>query len=123
MKYLILFIALVVLGCSEDENPTSTKTDPSLTGSWVGTGSGFVINATLSQSGTSVSGNGTMAAGGASAAVTFTGTNVHPNISLTISSAGLQDANYTGKFTNDNTHNGKLNGSGFVDLNVTFVRQ
>ena len=118
-KYLFLIILLVACG---DDNPVEPS-NPSLTGSWVGTGSGLVINATLSQSGTSVSGNGTLAAAGQSLAVIFSGTSVHPNISLSLSVTNFQDANYTGKFTNDNTHNGKLNGSGFIDLNVTFVRQ
>ena len=120
IAFLLCFVFLV--SCGGDDNPTQPS-NPTLTGAWVGTGSGFVINATLSQTGTSVSGNGTMAASGISLACTFSGTNVYPNISLTISVLGFQDSNYTGTFSNDNTHSGKLNGSGFVDVNLTFVRQ
>ena len=116
----LLFILFLFFACGED--PVSPS-NPSLTGGWIGTGSGIVINATLSQSGTNVSGSGTFAASGTSVAVTFAGTSVYPNISLNISATTFQDANYTGKFTNDNTHNGKLNGSGFVDLEIIFVRK
>jgi hypothetical protein len=126
MKKLIsllvaLFLVLFALGCSEDEesNPVNPS-DPSLSGSWMGSGGILVIDMNLTQSGTSVSGSGTMQN---VLACTISGTNNYPNVSLTFSVSGAQPTTFSGTFAHKDTLSGKLNGSGFTNYDMEFVRQ
>jgi len=78
MKWLMLFIVLVFLWCSENENPTdsSTNNNPTLTGNWFGsdTSHNFAMTALLSQDGDLVTGVGQVDG----AAATYTGINLYP---------------------------------------------
>ena len=117
----VLLLVIFILSCSDDDesNPVNSN-DPSLTGSWNGTGAMLVIAMNLSQSGTSISGSGTMQG---ILACTISGSNNYPDVSLTFSVTGAQPTTFTGVFSQKDTVSGKLNGSGFTNYDMTFVRQ
>jgi hypothetical protein len=99
----------------------------SVSGRWLGTiTSGTAtasFNLTLAQTGTSVTGNGTIITSLESVALSTTGTFVAPNLSLTISAQGYQEMNYSGRLVTDIQIDGTLNGSGFNNRVVNIVRQ
>lgn len=121
----ILFILLSLLtlsGCKKEQT-TSPEPNPSLTGRWFGASGGLMISLTLTESNQSVSGSGSISSGTQSLAITISGTHVYPNVSLNISATGYQPMNFTGRFSDKNTIPGKFNGSGFVDFDITLIRQ
>ena len=126
MKKLIslsvaLLLILFVLSCSDDDksNPVNSN-NPSLAGSWNGSGGILTIQMNLTQSGTSVSGSGTMQG---VLACTVSGTNNYPDVSLTFSVTGTQPTVFSGVFSHQDTVSGQLNGSGFTNYDMVFVRQ
>ena len=112
----ILLLFLVACGKAEEEIP-------SMTGKWSGGGGGAVVNVTVNENDTEINGSGNLAGGSSSIALTVSGTNVYPNVSLTLSSTNYAPINFTGRFSDSNTIDGKLNGSGFNDLVISLVRQ
>jgi len=130
MKKLMSLLAAVLLtlflmSCSEDEsNPVNTN-NPSITGSWKGTGTFMGIDvifmdANFSQSGASISGSSHI-----SGAIlvpdtldcTVSGNNNYPNVSLTSTApapGGMYSLTFTGSFVNSDSLSGtfKDDGSG-----------
>ena len=120
-KLLPLLLALIIplTACGDSSGPST----PSTTGSWTGSTGGATFTLTLTEATQNITGSGSLVGPGASIALTATGTHVHPNVSMIFRAAGYQDLNYQGSFTNDNTIVGTLNGSGFANTAVTFVRR
>ncbi len=117
-----LVALLIVAGCGSHSSPAAPERAAGLTGAWSGSGSGLTMSLALTESGSQFSGTGYMSGGG-SLACSVAGTYVEPNISMTIHVTGYEDSNFTGRFSDANTISGKMNGSGFVDEAVVFVRQ
>ena len=123
MHRIFLFLATIgmfIMGCGDD--PVAPVPDPSMTGKWSGAASGFVVTLVLSETETQVSGSGTIADGN-NVPLTISGTNVYPNVSLNLAAQGFDSFNFTGRFSDANTIPGALNGSGFADDEITFIRQ
>ena len=115
-----LFLVLFVLGCSEDEENPVSPNNPTLTGNWkgkaifMGIGVGF-LDATLSQSGTSVSGNstihGTIVANDTLDCTVSSGNNNYPNVSFTSTApapGGMYSLTFTGTFINSDSLSGSI---------------
>jgi hypothetical protein len=120
---ILLFATVVIMGCGDDNGPT-TPANPTMDGTWQGVAQGlavFVLE--LSQSGTTVTGDGTISDATRVDNVTVDGSNVYPDVTLTISIVGYNPITFTGSFSDDNTVSGVLNGSGFVDEPLTLVKQ
>ena len=109
MKWLIVFIAFIIFGCSENENPTDlstpTNTDLTLTGNWFGSDTSHpsTLTTLLSESNTIVTGSGTQSGFNGAPAFTVSGVNIYPDVSLSLIRTGEEDMNFTGLFTNSNT--------------------
>jgi hypothetical protein len=82
-----------------------------------------LLNSTGTGTGGAVTGTGTISGAGTPLAITVTGTHSHPNVSLNANAPGFEPMNFQGTFTNDNTINGTLNGSGFDNFALTLQRQ
>lgn len=79
------------------------------------------LTMTLTENQGTISGNGSIA-GGASFALTVSGTFSKPSASMTLTSPGLNPFNFTAT-VGDNTMDGTLNGSGFLNSAVHLTRQ
>jgi hypothetical protein len=120
---LCLVMAASTTGCDsggEDENPT-------VTGSWTGTatppGGSITINLQLTERDQTINGSGTIS-GAQTIAVSVSGTHNYPNVSLTISSPGLEALNFQGSLAGDSrTLPGNLSGSGFENFAFTLRKQ
>jgi hypothetical protein len=106
-----------VAGCDKATEPT-----PVITGTWSGSGGGISAMMTLTQSGSAVTGNGSMSGSGGAAALTISGSFTNPNFSLTVSSPGFENFNFSGTLSG-NSMTGVLNGSGFNQAGMTMTRQ
>jgi hypothetical protein len=119
---LLLALTFVGSACGD-----STSPEVSVSGRWLGTitsgGATATFNLTLAQTGTSVTGNGTIVTSLESVALSASGTFVTPNLSLTISAQGYEQMNYSGRLVTDIQIDGTLNGSGFNNHVVNIVRQ
>jgi hypothetical protein len=128
---VVVIMFLGVLACSEEESNPVNPNNPTLTDNWTGTatllGIGVVfVNADLSQSGTSISGNAKLKQLAVQDTMdcSVSGNNNYPNVSLTFQPSGLfQPMTFTGTFVNKDSLSGKLNGSGASNWDMTFVRQ
>lgn len=117
----VILLAIFVFNCSDDDNSNPVNSNnPSLAGNWTGTGAMLVIEMNLTQNGTSVSGSGTMQG---ILACSVSGSNNYPDVSLTFLVTGAQPTTFTGAFSHQDTVSGKLNGSGFTNYDMLFVRQ
>jgi hypothetical protein len=103
-------------GCDKSTEPV-----PVISGSWSGSASGVSVTLSLTQSGESVSGNGSMSGPSGAAALGVTGTFSNPNFSLTVSSPGYEDFNFAGTLSG-NSMTGVINGSGFNEVGMTMTR-
>jgi len=134
-KLLSLFVAVVIilfaLACSEDEENPVNPSNPTLSGNWTGTStllgiSVVFVNADLSQSGTSISGNAKLKQIGVQDTMdcSVSGNNNYPNVNLTFQPAGaFQPMTFEGSFATNDSLSGKLNGSGASNWDMTFVKQ
>ena len=117
--FIILF-ALLIVGCSEEEeNNPVTANNPSLTGKWTGTGDNLTAEVDLVQSGTSITGTGTLQG---TISCTVTGTNNYPSVDLKFFVNNVQHTVFSGSFSDDNTVSGKYTNSGFSSYDLKFVR-
>jgi hypothetical protein len=123
-RYVLATLATALtLACSDSFGPQSA-----LNGTWTGSasdGSATSISATLTliESKGTISGSGNLSGTGGAAAITVTGTHTGANVSLTLSIAGFQPANFTGAVEVGGLRmNGTLNGSGFQNFVLTLTR-
>jgi hypothetical protein len=121
---LPLVLLALLIGC-DSGGPTepAPPPHPTMNGSWQGTAGGMIVNLTLSESASTISGAGSMVFGNESIAVNTTGVRTHPNVTLTLRATGYQDSNFSGAFTGDNAVAGHLTGSGFNNVAITLRRQ
>lgn len=131
-----LLLALFVFACSEDDENPANPNNPTLTGSWKGKATlmgipvGY-LDATLSQSGTSISGNstiyGAIVANDTLDCTVSAGNNNYPNVSFTSTApapGGMYSLTFTGTFVNSDSLSGtfKDDGSG-VSYSMGIKRQ
>jgi hypothetical protein len=115
-----LLLILFVISCSkDDENPVNPN-NPTVSGSWKGkaTFMGITVgylDASLSQSGTSVSGNstiyGTIVANDTLDCTVSAGNNNYPNVSFTSTApapGGMYSLTFTGTFINSDSLSGSI---------------
>jgi predicted ester cyclase len=93
--------------------------NPSMTGTWKGSGQGTTVTLVLTQTGTAVSGTATVS--GIPGSFPLAGTNNFPNVVLKGTVFGLT-VNFTGAFSNPNTIPGTLTIQGFSPQAVTLTR-
>lgn len=124
MRRLVLLagLACALAGCTDSTSPS----DP-VSGHWTGANPRLRADLTIAREGATVEGSGNftfyidgMPVG--ATAVTVSGTWVHPNISLVLSSAGFQDAQLSGSLY-AGVLEGRLNGSGFTDMALVLARE
>lgn len=119
------FLAFVACGGSE---PVAPPPPPTASGNWIATitasGLTIAVNLSLSQDANmAVTGGGTFAAA-TSSAVSVSGFHNFPTVSLTVTSSGFQDMNYSGTMSADGTRiTGTLNGSGFQNAQMNLTKQ
>lgn len=119
MRRLLPFIAVLwSLACGSD----STEPKATLTGTWRGSLEAATVQLSLTQSGTDVTGSGTITAGTTSLPVTVAGTANRPSFSLTISASGFSPINFAGT-SGTTTLTGTVNGSGYTNAAVTLTKQ
>lgn len=113
---------LGLAGCGGDGTGPS---EPVLTGEWAGTisaaGGTADIAMSLSEINGKVSGTGELT-GADTVSLAISGTHRQQQVSLTISSEGFAPIQFVGA-ADHGTMTGTLNGSGFVDIDITIARQ
>lgn len=120
----LLLVFFAAAGCGDD-SPTDTSAT-TLDGSWSGESQGITLSLTLNEdSEGSLSGSGSLSDSEGSAALTVSsGTHVPPNVTMTLSSTGLPDLNFSGEVSGDNVIIGALEGGGLSsDFDITLSRQ
>jgi len=115
MRRLSLLFLLAATGCVFGG-------DPSIDGRWSGSSAGTNYSMTVTERDKTVTGSASISAPGVSIALTVTGTHAHPAVSLTLSATGYQSFNFTGNFETDDLITGRLNGSGFVNEQISLLR-
>jgi hypothetical protein len=115
-----LLLILFILGCSEDEENPVNSNNPTVSGSWKGkaTFMGITVgylDANLSQSGTSVTGNscihGVIVANDTLNCTVSSGNNNYPNVSFTSTApapGGMYSLTYTGTFVSSDSLSGSI---------------
>ena len=116
IRGLSLVFLLAVTGCVFGG-------DPSIDGRWSGSVSGGTnFSMTVTERDRTVTGSATISGSGGSIALTVTGTHAHPAVALTMSATGFESFNFTGNFETDDLITGSLNGSGFVNEQISLLR-
>jgi hypothetical protein len=116
MRRLVAFVAtLAVFGCGSDILAPVQTVD----GHWTGIQNGYSMGMTLTQSGTTVSGEADLLGVGGGASGVVSGTFVYPTVDFVISIPGFPDFTYKGTMSNSQAKIfGKLDGSGFTQLEL-----
>lgn len=120
----VAVLAMLVAACGGDSGPAPIQAE----GSWTGpvkNNSGATIGTlslTLIETSGTVSGSGNIAGSTVATALTVAGTYTEPSLSLILSSQRFNDINLGGTVSETEIV-GSLNGSGFVQSNITLTRQ
>lgn len=127
-KLLSSLVAVVLLvavpACGGDDDGPMEPATPTLDGSWTGTNDGATFQLTLNEAEDgSVTGGGNVSSDAESASLDVTGTHVHPDVTLQMTSTGFADVNFSGELATDDRMVGELSGSGFSGDAITFDRQ
>jgi len=119
---LTALLSALAVGCKD-----STSSGPMVDGRWYGyastSGLAFSLSLTLTQSGESVTGTGSLASGVYGGTVTVTGTHRYPSLSITLSAPRYYPAYYRGTLENANRIVGSLTGSGFQAVGMILNKQ
>lgn len=119
-RLFAVFVLAASLGCGSDIlGPVQT-----VDGHWSGLQNGYSMGLSLTQSGTTVTGQADFAGVGGAASGTVQGTFVYPTLDITIVLPGLQDVSYKGTLSSSQAKIlGQLNGSGFTNLELDVALQ
>jgi hypothetical protein len=118
-------ITLTVSDGKKKASTTATVTvGKNMTGTWIGNLIGATTTVTMTQSGTSLSGNFNLA-GVLSGAVrgSISGAGFPYNVTLTVAISGYEPFTFNGTLTDENNLRGVVNGSGFVNDAWNLSRQ
>ena len=115
----VLIATLASLGCGKD----GPGPNGPLTGNWAANASPTTMTMALTHAGT-VSGTGTITSTGGSATLAITGTYASPSFTLTCNpDQAFVQFTFAGQRHGADTLVGNLNGSGFSNFGVVFLRQ
>jgi len=113
-RLLVVLFAALSLGCSDTLGPVQV-----IDGHWTGIQNGFSLSLSMTQTNADVTGIADIGGVSGFAEGTITGTFTYPNVALKIDIPGAVPIDYTGTMSaTDATISGKLNGSGFVNLQL-----
>jgi hypothetical protein len=113
----MILLGLFTLACHGTTSPHTT-----VDGNWQGSTQGQTLTITLTSSGQSVNGSGTIApSGSAGYALTIGGTYVVPTLAVTLTSAQHPSISLAATLGNDILA-GALNGAGFADAVIVLRR-
>ncbi len=124
-RSLAVAVASLLLGCGDD----STRPAASLNGRWIGTYVGefpVTISMTLAQTDRDLVGSGTLADDVGTDQINVFGTYDRPEVNFTISFPNIprQDPiRFDGRSSRETSMSGRLNGSGYENIPITFRRQ
>lgn len=119
LRSAFVIAALLLTGCKH-----TTAPDPIVTGAWRGSVGSQVIALSLAQTGSVVSGSGTISGTPrGTLAMTVNGTFAHPTLSITMTNSLVQASNITATMTNSGVLSGAIQGSGFTGEAISLVRQ
>jgi hypothetical protein len=124
--FLPFVICLVLAGCGGGDSPAAPpepKTSP-IDGTYRGEVDGAKLYLMLAEAGTSIGGLGNISNIYPIIELRVTsGSYVHPNVTMVLSSSGYQPLNFTGTRVSDNVIKGQINGSGYENASVTLTRE
>lgn len=126
---LVGLLATVSAGLKCAEGPLDIGLAPpstSVAGTWQGDVVDFTLRVSLTQSGTDITGTGTMRDSSTVGSVTVTGTNNNGSVSFTVTEPNFSPWTFTGTLTVTGTTRslvGVGNGSGLSNTAITLVRQ
>ena len=115
-RFLALAAIVMALGCGDNTlGPVMT-----VDGSWAGVQNGYSVSFAFTQSATGdVTGTAFLASTAVATDATITGTFVYPNLHVVISATNFEPVDYVGTMSATEAKIfGKLNGSGFSNLEV-----
>jgi hypothetical protein len=120
LTVLTALLVLFTLACSDDEDNPANPSNPTVSGSWMGKATlmgvtvGY-LDATLSQSGTSISGSstiyGAIVLNDTLDCTVSSGNNNYPNVSFTSTApapGGIYSLTYTGTFVGSDSLTGSI---------------
>lgn len=115
-RFLALATVVFALGCGDDTLGPVMTAD----GNWAGVQNGYSLSLSLTQATTGeVTGTAFIASVATATDATVAGTFVYPTLNITISATDFQPVTYTGTMSATEAKIfGKLNGSGFTNLEL-----
>jgi hypothetical protein len=120
-RFLAVLAAAAVLGCGGDSTLAPVQT---IDGQWAGLENGYAFSINVLQSGTDVSGTAIIGSNGGAVPGTATGTFVYPDVHLTLSFPGFLPVDYFGTMSASEAKiDGKLNGSGLVNIQISLKKK
>lgn len=118
-RFLALALFASVLGCSDTLGPVQT-----IDGRWDGIQNGYSMSLVVAQAGEVVTGYADIANIGGFVEGDVSGTFKYPNIELTIQVPNFDPITYKGTMsTTQAVINARLNGAGFVNVEVTLEKR
>lgn len=121
MRRLFIFAALAtVLGCGSDSIIGPVQT---VSGEWTGTGSGYNMSLSMTQTDTLVTGSAAIVGVGGALQGSISGVFKYPNLSVTILVDQFEPVTYTGTMSQVQAKIiGRLDGSGFNNTEIDVAR-
>jgi len=113
-------LALAVAACGEGGTDPETA---SMSGQWEGSTFGVSATATLTETDRAISGSGTITTPQGTIPTSITGTNDHPDVSLTIRAPGQPEGAFSGTFTDRSRVAGNLTIAGLPQVPITLRRR
>ena len=119
---LLVVVIALALGCRDSGGPVGP--DPVIAGDWSGSAYAFTVrfDATFTQAGQAVGGNGHFSSPIASGDFTVTGTLVGQQVDLVLNSAELGATVFRGRFTGADRIEGTFDPSGDYETRLTLFR-
>ena len=124
--FLPFVICLVLAGCGGGgDGPVTPEPKQSpIDGTYRGKVDDATLYLILAEAGTAVGGLGNISAIYPFIELRVTsGSYVHPNVTMVLSSPGYQPLNFKGTRVSDNVIKGQINGSGYENASVTLNRE
>ena len=120
---MVLAMLLLGLACRDSGGPVGP--DPVIAGDWSGSAYAFTVrfDATFTQAGQAVGGNGHFSSPIASGDFTVTGTLVGERVELVLTSTELGATAFRGRFTGADRIEGTFDPSGSYETSLTLYRE
>ena len=113
-----VILLLVVSGCRSEDDP------PVMSGVWSGAQGEWSVHLTVLEVSERITGAGSLREDTAAYSVTVSnGLHVNPHVTLTLTPSGREAVSFQGRFVNDNTVEGVLDGWRFRNVPITLERE